>query len=300
MSAQLSWEDLRLVQAVVEAGSLLGAGRALSLNHTTVLRRLDAAEKRLGVRLFERMRSGYVPTSAGADVARVAARVAEKIDALERRLVGRDVAIRGTIRITTSDSLMHVLAMPHLTAFRRRHPEVLLDLVITNEYVSLTQRLADVAIRPAPASDSHLVGRKISAIAHAIYANAEMVEKTGSRDPADYEWVLASESIALLPSARWVEQAYPNRIEAMRIDSILGVFDAVKSGMGIAVLPCGMGDLDRRLVRLTDPIPGTEVDLWLLTHRDLRHTGRVRAFLDFMGAALSERRELMEGRQPRR
>ncbi|MBM3502625.1 MAG: LysR family transcriptional regulator [Alphaproteobacteria bacterium] len=298
MNAHLEWNDLRLVRAVVEAGSLLGAGKALGINHSTVLRRLEAIETRLGVRLFERLRSGYVPTSAGTDVARVAGRLAEKVEALERRLVGRDVAIRGTIRVTTADTLMHMLVMPPLTEFRRRHPEVVLDLVVSNEFVSLTQRLADVAIRPTQAPDAHLVGRRISTIANAVYGHRDVVEKEERRELSDYAWVLASETLTQLPSARWVEDHIPASAVAMRIDSLLGVFDAVRAGMGVAILPCGMGDIDSRLRRLTPPIAGTEVDLWLLNHRDLRQTGRVRAFLDFMGEALTSRRDLLEGREP--
>lgn len=102
----LQWDDLRVVLAIAEAGTLSGAGRRLGTSHATVFRRLNAIERRLGVALFERSRTGYAATAAGEDLARVASRIQYEVLGAERRVMGRDLRLSGSIRVTTTDTLL--------------------------------------------------------------------------------------------------------------------------------------------------------------------------------------------------
>lgn len=109
---RLSWDDLRLVLAVAQAGSLAGAARRLGISHATVFRRLAAIEAELGVKLFERTRAGYAPTPAGEDAAAAAERIQDEVHGVERRVAGRDVRPSGTVRVTTTDTLLSGLLSP--------------------------------------------------------------------------------------------------------------------------------------------------------------------------------------------
>src|SRR5689334_4412132 len=133
-----NWEDLHTFAAVVRTGSIAAAARALKVNHSTVLRRLDSLEQGLGVRLFERLRTGYVPTSAGEALRERLLPVEEQIDAAARALAGLDEALSGTIRLTTTDTLAPLL-MPMLKRFADQHPHVALQLVINNGFLNLTR-----------------------------------------------------------------------------------------------------------------------------------------------------------------
>ena len=141
----LPWDDLRLVFAIGAAGTLSGGARRIGIDHSTAFRRLGALEGRLGVRLFDRARDGYAATPAGEAIIREAARFDDVVNALERRLAGEDLRPSGTVRVTTTDTLVDVLA-PEMARFRTTHPEITIELVVANAFLSLTRRDADIAL----------------------------------------------------------------------------------------------------------------------------------------------------------
>jgi DNA-binding transcriptional LysR family regulator len=167
----ISWDEFRLVKAIAETGSLAGAGDVLALNHSTVFRRLNGLEQELGSRLFERARTGYVPTPAGEEMVTLATRMFDDITEFERRVAGRDVKPSGELRVTTNDSLVAHLATPLFGAFCRQYPEIKLDVVIDNRALNLSRRDADVAIRATAEPPETLVGRRIASIAWAVYGS---------------------------------------------------------------------------------------------------------------------------------
>jgi DNA-binding transcriptional LysR family regulator len=291
-----SWDDLRVVLAVSRAGSLSGAARALRLSHPTVFRRVRQIEARLGVRLFDRARDGYALTPAGEEMAALAGRLAGEVEALERRLAGRDLRPSGTVRVTTTDTLLFGPLGPLLAGFRAAHPEITLDIAAANAMFALSRREADVAIRPSREAPESLVGRRIAGVAAAIYCAA------GTAAPADLgavDWVVPDDSLSSLPLARWLaEQRYDRRV-ALRANSLLALRDAARAGLGLALLPCYVGDPEPGLARVGAPIAALESALWLLTHPDLRRVARIRAVMDGMGELLQKLRPLFEGRRPR-
>src|SRR5262245_48138158 len=139
----LDWSDVRYALAIGNAGSLAGAARVLNVNHTTVLRRLDALELQLGARLFERHRSGYQPTDAGAALLEQARRMADRADEIERLVLGRDRELTGLLRVTTAFVVMeHLLPQP-LAAFARAYPRIEVEVVENAFLVDLSRRGAD-------------------------------------------------------------------------------------------------------------------------------------------------------------
>jgi DNA-binding transcriptional LysR family regulator len=293
----MDWDDLRLVLAVVQEGTLSGAARRLRVTHSTVFRRLDAIEKGLGVRLFERFRDGYSATPAGESVAELAARFADDFVALERRLSGQDLRPSGTVRLTTSDTICTIL-MQHVPALRTAHPEIQLEISISNAMANLTRREADIAIRPSPAPPETLVGRRIANIAHAIYGSPASRPGRGGDDPGDYEWIGLDDTLATTVIGRWMHEKIPDARISLRVDALPALRDAVRAGLGVALLPCYLGDEDDRLRRTPrGAVPEAQSALWLLTHSDLKHTARIRAVMDFLATALGSERALFEGRQ---
>lgn len=279
---QIRWDDLQVVLAIAESGSLSGASRTLRVSHATVFRRLSEMERRLGVTLFERSRTGYTPTLAGDHLAAAAKRVQNEINGAERRIIGQDSTLAGSLRITTTDTLFVGLLSPLLASFRQRHPDIKLEVVISNQLQSLSRREADIAIRPTCKPPETLVGRKVSDISLAIYGqkslwqNAPLPLDTASL--ATENWI--GPDVHLGDSA--LEKWMMDKSTAYKLDSMLGIQSAVRHGAGIAVLPCYLGDADEALLRLSDPVETLTTQLWLLTHPDLRHVARVRAFMEAM------------------
>ncbi|TWC07227.1 LysR family transcriptional regulator [Bradyrhizobium macuxiense] len=297
MHSPLDWNDLRLVLAVAREGSLSGAARRLGVTHSTVFRRLGAIETAIGTRLFERFRDGYAPTPAGETAAASAARLEDEVLALERKLAGQDLRPSGPVRITTTDTLGAVLVR-HLPAMRAAHPEIRPEIIVSNAMANLTRREADIAIRPTPAPSELLVGRRIADIAHAIYGSRAYLARRDDRDLSAHDWIGLDDALAGTVIADWMRKNLRSARVACRVDALPALRDAAVAGMGLALLPCYVGDLAPALRRLTPkPLAEPRSALWLLTHDDLRRTARVRATLDFLAKVLASERALFEGRR---
>jgi DNA-binding transcriptional LysR family regulator len=296
LQSQLTLEDLHLVAALGVAGSLAQAARQLAVDHSTAFRRLGGLERRLGVRLFERARTGYAPTPAGEIAIATAERVLDELGGLERRLAGEDLRPSGTVRVTTSDTLVEFLA-PIFADFRVAHPEIVLEIVVSSAFFTLTRRDADVAVRPAADPGDALVGRRVGTIAYAIYGLPRWFGDAGNEVSAAADWVGVEESLAHLAAARWItEHVAPERI-VQRANALSAILAAVRTGLGVAPLPCFVGDAAPGLARTPGTLAELETPLWLLTHPDLRRVARIRAFVDFAAEAIAARRAVLAGRQ---
>ncbi|MGL4961559.1 MAG: LysR family transcriptional regulator [Inquilinus sp.] len=293
-----SWDDFRLIKAIADARGLQGAAAQLGLNHSTVFRRLGQVEQALGTTLFERHRSGYVPTPVGEEMVELAARVDDDITGFTRKVSGRTISPAGELRVTTNDSLLIHLLTPLFARFRRQCPDVRLDVVLSNEPLNLSKRDADVAIRATDRPPETLVGRRVARIAWALYGRAAdfpRPEIPALQDLTDRPWVSLGDNLAGLKAVRFVRQhVAPERV-VYKVNTVLGLAEAVESGLGIGHLPCFIGDVRPSLVRLAPPDADFAADLWLLTHPDLRQSARVRVFLDYLAAEIGRSRPLFEG-----
>ncbi|MBW0147154.1 LysR family transcriptional regulator [Marinobacter arenosus] len=282
---RIRWDDLQIVWAIAESGSLSGAGRRLGISHATVFRRLTDMEARLGVTLFERSRTGYTPSLAGEDLAAVAQRVEADIVGAERRLAGKDLKLSGTIRVTTTDTLFTGVLAPLFAEFRANYPEISLEVVISNQVHSLSKREADVAIRPTQNPPETLVGRRVGSIEQAVYGCREHWKSatTPLTDLPRHAWVGPDKHMGNSALEAWMgRQGLDERCQ-YRLDSMLGMQTAIEHGPALAVLPCYLGDNTPNLRRLTDPLPELATPLWILTHPDLRRVSRIRAFTREIG-----------------
>lgn len=296
---KLAWDDFRLIKAIADAGGLTGAAAALSVNHSTVFRRLGQIEEQLGHALFERRKTGYVPTSAGEEMATLASRIDDDVTAFGRRLAGRDLAPSGELRVTTTDTLyLHVL-LPIFAAFRAAHPLIRLDIVLASQTLNLSRRDADIAIRASDSPGETLVGRRLANLSWAVYARADApLTRDETADPKllfRRDWVALGDPLGYVKAARYVRDHVPAERIALRSSAVLGLTEAVEQGIGIGPLPCFIADQRKGLVRLLPPNPDFATGLWILTHPDIRHAPRVRAFMDFCGHELAKRKGLIEG-----
>ncbi|MDR6871425.1 DNA-binding transcriptional LysR family regulator [Bosea sp. BE125] len=299
MNSNLAWDDFRLIKAIADHDGLTGAANALGVNHSTVFRRLGQIEEQLGLPLFERRKTGYVATVAGTEMAALANRMDEDVTAFGLRLAGRDVAPSGEVRVTTTDTLYLNVLLPIFAAFRQAHPLIRLDIVVGNQTLNLSKRDADVAIRANDSPGETLVGRRLATLNWAIYGRAQdgltPAEQADPKALFQRDWVALGDQLGYVKAARYVrERVAPERI-ALKSSAVLGMTEAVEQGFGIGPLPCFIADQRPGLVRLMPPDPEFSTGLWILTHPDIRHAPRVRAFMDFCGNELAKKRGLIEG-----
>jgi DNA-binding transcriptional LysR family regulator len=293
----MEWDDLQYVLAVADAGSLAGAAASLGVNRTTVLRRINAFERQNGVRLFDRLASGYVLTPEGQELFAAARALEHTIVTLERKLAGQDQRAEGVVHLTTTDTLLASVLPSHLSAFRNAHPGIVLDISTSNTLLDLAKRDADVAIRPVVNPPETLIGRRISAVAFAVYA-AHAYASASDMHTALHEhaWIAPGAMLGGTSVGRWMSDAVAQARKVVQLDSLLAIREMCAVGTGLSALPCYLGDRDPRLVRVREPIKEMTTALWVLTHPDLMRTTRVRLFTQFMARALAKERPLIEGR----
>lgn len=297
------WNEPQLVLAVQRAGSLTGAAKTLGIDHSTVFRRLNALETRLGVRLFERLPAGsYHATSAGERMAAAAERMEDETLALGRDIAGRDHRLSGRLRVTSSETLAYRMLTRHLAAFRQAHPGIVVELAIDNRVLSLSRREADIALRPMRPKEGDLWGRQLADVAWTVYGARAYLDANGgalsSVDDLGHRALIGWEETTVgILAADWLNRVVPVDTFVYRTSSLVNQCVAAKAGIGLALLPCYLGDADSNLARaLPHPIPELAGELWIVTHADLKGTARVRAFFEIVGEGLARERGLFDGR----
>ncbi len=296
------WNDLRLLLAVSRAHGLTGAAKALGVDHLTVFRRMQAIEARLGAPVFERLPGGtYAPAAASARILAAAERVEDEVLGLSREADGRDLRLVGRLRVTSSETLAYRLLTRHVAAFRRAHPGVMVELAVDNRVLSLSRREADVALRPMRPREGDLWGRKLADVAWAVYGLRATLDGVGRpASPAalaDWPMIGWEEGVGGIAAADWLTRTVPAAAFVFRTSSLVNQLVAARAGLGLAVLPCYLGDPEPDLARaLPDPLADLQGELWMVTHTDLRRTARVRAFFDVVATEVGADRTLIEGR----
>ncbi|MEM7155713.1 MAG: LysR family transcriptional regulator [Myxococcota bacterium] len=287
---EIPWSDLELVLSIDREGSLRGAAKALRISHPTVSRRIAVLQEKLGVHLFEREGRQLRLTAAGEDLAQTAARIEAEVDGLGRRIAGQDHRLEGRVTVAVSPSMLAGL-MPALPDFAARHPGIELEFVTGLAIASLTRREADVAIRFTDTPLETLVGRRLGLFEQAVYVDrslrARMLDE-GRDDPRTWPWVDWDEAHRHHDSARWVSKTIDAGRVVVRGDSSLALYQLIKAGVGVGFSPTMLAGPDPQLMRVevSPELPVFNRSIWVLTHADLRNTGRVRATVDWLGELL--------------
>lgn len=293
----MNWDDLRVFLAVARASSLSAAAAALGVNQSTVSRRLAAMEADLDTRLIERRADGPLLTASGTELFATATNIEAEVARADRWLAGRNSLLTGRLRITCSDNFLEAFLAPRVAAFAEMHPDIDLDIVTSYQHLSLARREADIAIRTTTTPPETLVGRRLFRFALAVYGARTRYAGAGPPpDPASLSWIgWESEGFNRI----MIHDHFPAATVRHRTDSLVAQRALARAGLGVAVIGCFAADPDPDLVRVCPgPITENEMDLWILTHPDIRRTARVRAFMRFAADAFLTERELFEGRRP--
>jgi DNA-binding transcriptional LysR family regulator len=282
----MDWNDLRYFLALARLGSIRAAGAELGVSHTTVARRVDALEDKLGTRLFDRHRDGYVLTEAGRRLMPGAARVEDEVSSLSRDLAGQDARLVGSVRVTCGDEYLAAWLLEALAPWCAAHPGVELSLVADGRPFNLAKGEADLAVRVLlPHSDppEYLVGHRVAPL---LVGNYVARAHAARLDPAG-------------PHARWLGVADRSVHELFRTSSypdlpVWGAFSslsllvrAAASGLGLVMLPTYAGDAEAALIRLPHADLRHVADLWLLHHPDLKANARVQGARAALRAAFA-------------
>jgi len=280
--------DLEVTLALVRGGTLATAGERLGADASTVFRSLQRIERGLGRLLFERTRSGYLATELATELAEHAERMEAALEAARSSVEAAPAQVSGTVRITTTDTILHGLVAPALRSLHAVHPLLRYDLHTGNELASLTRRDADIAVRATKRPPQHLVGKHIGPIRVALYA----AKRGGARKFADVgagkaDWIAPDDALPEHPSVVWRKRHFPKAAPRYRVNSILSVLELVALGLGVGIVPLFLADGRNDVVRLTKALDECETELWLLTHPESRHLRRVGAVYSHLAQTMN-------------
>jgi len=288
-----AWDDLRIVLAVARSGNLSAAASALGVNHSTVFRRLNALERDLGSKLFERLATGYRPTEGGARLIDTAERMETQALALDRELTGRDTRLAGKLRVTCSETLAFRGITEDIARFRKANPGIAIELAVDNRTYDLSRREADVAFRAMRPKEGDLFGRKLIDVRWGIYASADYLAQRKPprrlKDLTQHDMIGWAELSYATRAAAFLAAHVPPQQFGFRSSSLVNQMIAAKAGLGLALLPCYLAGPESALQPVMAPLREPVTELWIVTHAALKDTARVRAFMETVGDGVRNR-----------
>ncbi len=295
----MDWDDIKVLLALARKGSARGAAQVLGVSNSTVTRRLDELEQTLQAHLFDRTPDGYRMTAAAEQLLPTAEHVEELLLVAERRIHGEDQHLEGPVRITLPDSgaMQHLVG--RLARFAQEYPGIELELSSSPEALDLSRREADIAVRVMPAGvrpPENLIGRHLSPLSASAYVHRDLLRPEDPEDVSHLVWIGKA---PIGQKQEWLARTQlpdnPVRHSIVDLPLVLG---AVRAKMGMAFMHCFFAADHAELVH----VPGAEVihhsDLWVLTHKDLRPSARLRAVRELIAEEFELLRPQLDRRIP--
>ncbi len=304
MSILRDWSDLALFLAIAEAGTLAAAGQRLGLSQPSVGRKLAALEDKTGVSLFIRSGRRMVLSDTGRTIIDAVRRVERDVLAIEGMIEGQTKGLSGEVVISAAEGLGSEWLAPELVEFQRRHPDIMINVQIENRRVDLLHREADIALRMGRPDEDDLIAQRLANLHFGLYARRGLIENPDSiraiTDLRPYPRVEFSTGRSLISAQRQFAQMVASepafdRPPAYVTNSPAAHIAAVRAGLGVGVLSHRWASLYKDLVPVLPKLDLPAVELWIVTHQDLRHSARIRAVKDFIVERVDANRGYFEG-----
>jgi len=293
------WADIRLFLAILDRGSLVAAAEHLNLTQPSVGRRLAAMEKRFGTPLFVRAGRRMQLTDSGVAILDSARRMEREMLAIERSLEVQSTALCGEVTISATEGTGTEWLTPVLLDFHAQYPEILLKVQIENRAVDLIRREADIALRLGQPVQPDLIAKRLVTVGFGLYASKAYLRNAPPLE--SLEDLRAHQLVGLQPlgpsmqaAALFPVEPVPASQYVYATNSSQALISAVQAGFGIGILSHRWAGIAGRLTRVLPDYTAAAIDLWLVTHEELRHSARIRAVFDFIAARALKDAQLFE------
>jgi len=285
-----NWDNVRYFLAVAEAGTVKAAADSMGVSHTTVLRRIDLFEQEIEAKLFNRLQSGYELTTFGHSILSCTHDVRERIEYLELQVKGQDLKLEGCLRVSQPEN--DVIDMyPIYAEFNRMYPDITLQIISSSEMSNLKRHEVDVVLRFTEKPQDLLVGRCVCQVGFGIYGSKNYFKKFDKNPKlSELDWIVFRDFSRKINRAHELEEWISKRVEhpkmALQTGSSSDVINAARAGMGVGFISTEAARKYKELVSLPLDTPVFSLKLWVLTHKDLRHTAMVKAFMEHLSVSL--------------
>jgi DNA-binding transcriptional LysR family regulator len=287
------WNQVRAFLATVEEGSLSAAARALRLTQPTLGRQVAALEQALGVVLFERVGRSLMLTPSGMELLDHVRDMAEAAGRISLAASGRSQAIEGLVRITASDAMSAYTLPPILKRLRAQAPGIEIEVVASNALRDLRRREADIAIRHVRPDQPDLIARLVLESTAHLYAAPAYLDQVGRpanrADMARFDFIGFDDNAPLIDGLNALGLRLTPRNFVLVTNSSVVAWEMIKQGLGIGVMMRELGEATPEVEQVLPELEPIPVPVWLVTHRELHTSRRIRLVFDLLAEELRER-----------
>ncbi len=280
------WDDYRFFLSIAEHGTLKATAAAMKVNLSTVLRRINTLEKKMGARLFDRSHDGFILTPAGNIMKEHVETMQHSVIELMRKVKDTDHQVGGVIKLATTDSLFQNWLGPLVKAFREQHSDIYFEFLVSPKNINLVKYEADIAISVGNIRPDYMVGRKLMDVHYRFYGLASLYEDkapvANSEQLKELPIMHMNADFAHQPFYKWQKTHVPSSGPFHSADHFTVMHQMIRLGLGVGLLPHYLGDSDTELETLFTLPNEANKELWILTPPDLRNVGRIRKFMEFV------------------
>ncbi len=282
-----NWDLIQDFLAIYRSGSITKAAKLLGVRQSTTSRRLSQLEEELGVQLFFRLQGGVQPTDAALELMRDAEAVEESTAKLGLAAQGKRVEVSGLVRVTAPLGIALRVFLPMCESMYKKHPQLRVSIVAGLETLDLARGEADLALRFVKPSSGDLIAKPVADLEFAVLAHKDYRKKHRSKNPDKLDWIGIDSAIGKFPEYSWMQKMV-SVLPRLVCNDYTVQFEAVRQGLGVALLPLAMrlDQPDLVEVKLGLPMPPA-IRLWVVMHRSLRHVGKYAAVWNYI---VSQRR----------
>jgi len=301
---KMDWSILRDFIAVAETGGLSQAARRLRVSQPTLSRRIAALEDQLKAQLFQRTPRGLLLTDAGEHVLAGARRVEEEALAIERQADAAQQTLTGTVRLSVTEGLGALWLPKRLAAFHAQYPGVCVEVLVDNRAANLVRREADIAIRLFRPDQPDLIARHVGEMVMGLYGTRDYLARIGVPTQVmhlkNHYLIGFDENMGTRNKAvQRLERCFDTDKIVHRSSSFIGQLSATLAGIGLGAHDCFLADAEPTLQRVMPETFDHRMEIWLVTHADMRRSGRIRAVYDFLASAIAEDHGRLTGKTPK-
>jgi len=284
------WNQAKAFLATAEEGSLSAAARALKLSQSTLSRQVEALEQELGLVLFERVGRGLTLTPSGVELLSHVRPMGDAANRMSLSAAGHSEAIEGTVSISASEIYAAMVLPPILIRLRQLEPRIHIQIVASNRASDLQRREADIAIRNFPPTQPDLIAKKIGDVFLRLYATPACLDRIGNpklpHDLRNADFISIDNSGGFLKGLNALGLDLTEQNFTSSTENILVMWALVKEGLGIGMIDDVLGDAEPGVCRVLAHFDPLVLPVWLVVHRELKTSRRVRVVYDFLAAAL--------------
>jgi DNA-binding transcriptional LysR family regulator len=295
---RLDWDDMQCFLAISRLGTLSAAALDMGVTQPTMGRRLERLHERVGTPLLLRTPTRFILTASGELVLAHILRMDEEALAVARALTGGDDRLQGEVRIATVEAFAAHILIPGLPSLIDRYPGISVEIDVDTRSLSLARREADIAVRMAPFKQHEIIVRKAGNMAFAVYASDAYLNKYQANSDGKlvgklggHRLITLQNTLIDMPESEWFNALGTGASRVLATNSREGQVQACAAGLGLACLPCYLGDAHSglRILQTSEKAPSRNI--WVGAHQDTRGSARIRAVLDWIEEVMRKAKE---------